>query len=69
MVHRDEKLLGHFDSITPWAQEAVQEIADCLSAAGYGLELMISDSERRILDCGPEGIRVMHSEPIFRRDN
>ena len=66
MVHRDTKLLGHFESAVPWAQDAVHEIARCLADAGYDLELLIADSERRLLDSGPEGIRIVHSEPIFK---
>ncbi|NQD94344.1 cytoplasmic protein [Pseudomonas sp. CrR25] len=66
MVHRNTKLLGHFESATPWAQEAVQDIARCLSKAGYDLELLVADSERRLLESGPEGIRILHSEPLFK---
>jgi len=44
----------------------MQEVARSLSAAGYGLELLVADSERRLLDSGPDGIRVLCSEPIFK---
>jgi len=66
MVRRDTKLLGHFESAAPWAQDAVHEIARCLTDANYSFELLVADSERRLLDSGPEGIRIVHSEPIFK---
>lgn len=66
MVRNGTKLLGHFESAAPWAQDAVQDIARCLTDAGYDLELLVADSERRLLESGPEGIRTLHSEPIFR---
>lgn len=58
--------MGHFDSETPWAEDAIQEIGRCLSEAGFTLDLLVADNERRILESGPEGIRVLHSEPIFK---
>lgn len=66
VVRRGARLLGHFDSAAPWAQEVVQEMAQCLANAGYDLELLIADSERRLLDSGPDGIRILSSEPIFK---
>lgn len=66
MVRRDTRLLGHFESAVPWAQDAVQDIAQCLTEAGYDLELLVADSERRLLDSSPDGIRILHSEPIFK---
>lgn len=66
VVRRGTRLLGHFDSAAPWAQDAVQGIARCLTDAGYDLELLVADSERRLLDSGPEGIRILSSEPIFK---
>lgn len=66
MVRSGTKLLGHFESAAPWAQVAVQDIARCLTDAGYDLELLVADSERRLLDSGPDGIRILSSEPIFK---
>ena len=66
MVHKHDKLLGHFESDTPWAREAVRDISRCLVEAGYELKLLVSNSERRLLDSGPDGIRVLSSEPIFK---
>ncbi len=66
MVHRNTKLMGHFESATPWAQDALQDIARCLAEAGYDLELLVAESERRLLDSGPDGVRIVSSEPIFK---
>ncbi len=66
MINSNDRLLGHFESATPWAHDAAQEIARCLAAAGYDLELLVADSERRLLESGPDGVRVLHSEPIFK---
>ncbi|MFR0692904.1 cytoplasmic protein [Enterobacterales bacterium AE_CKDN230030158-1A_HGKHYDSX7] len=66
IVQRHGQLLGHFDSDLPWAREAVQSIACCLGELGYGLELQVADSERRLLESSPAGIKVLASEPLFR---
>lgn len=65
MVSRNNRLAGHFESATPWALEAVQDIARCLADAGYAIQFQVADGERRLLESGPEGVRVLHSEPIF----
>ncbi|WP_232243855.1 MULTISPECIES: cytoplasmic protein [Pseudomonas] len=67
MINSSDRLLGHFESATPWAHEAVQEIARCLAGAGYSVELLVADSERRLLESGPDGVRVLYSEPVFKR--
>ncbi|UUT22917.1 cytoplasmic protein [Pseudomonas sp. T8] len=66
IVRKSDKLLGHFESDTPWAADAVQDISRCLSEAGYTLELLIADGERRLLESGPKGIQVLYSETIFK---
>ncbi|MFV3370743.1 cytoplasmic protein [Pseudomonas sp. NY15435] len=66
IIQRHGQLLGHFDSDLPWAKEAVASIACCLGELGYGLELMVADSERRLLESSPTGIKVLASEPLFR---
>ncbi len=67
MVRKGARLLGHFESATPWARDAVQDISRCLAGAGYDLELLVADGERRLLDCAPDGIRLLASEPLFKR--
>lgn len=69
LVRQGNKLLGHFDSSVPLGLEAVQEISCILSGAGYQLERLMSDSERRLLESGLDGIRTLSSEPIFRPDD
>lgn len=66
-IHRDQKHLGHFESDTPWALEAVHDIAQRLPAAeGYCIEMQVSEGERRYLEVGPGGIRVLGTEHSFR---
>jgi len=66
IIQRHGQLLGHFDSDLPWAREAVQSIAGCLGELGYGLELMVADGERRLLESSPSGIKLLASEPLYR---
>jgi len=66
IIQRHGRLLGHFDSDLPWAREAVRAIADALGGQGYALELQLADSERRLLESSPQGIRLVSSEPLFR---
>ncbi|OHC14282.1 cytoplasmic protein [Stutzerimonas chloritidismutans] len=66
-IRRNQKHLGHFESDAPWALEAVQDIAQRLPAAeGYCIEMQVSDGERRYLEVGPSGIRVLGTERSFR---
>jgi len=66
IIQRHGQLLGHFDSDLPWAKDAVRHIAACLGELGYGLELQVADSERRLLESSPAGIKVLASEPLYR---
>jgi hypothetical protein len=44
----------------------VKDIAARLGEAdGYRLELLVADSERRLLESGPDGVRLLSSEPLF----
>ncbi|WP_406625200.1 cytoplasmic protein [Acidovorax sp. SDU_ACID1] len=66
VIRRHDKPLGHFESSTPWSREAVEDIAARLPAAdGYRLELLIANGERRLLESGPDGIRVLSTDLIF----
>lgn len=65
-IHRHGKFLGHFESGTAWSLEAVSDIAERLvEADGYRLELMAAKDERRLLESGPDGVRVLYSAPVF----
>ncbi|MCP1624994.1 cytoplasmic protein [Pseudomonas nitroreducens] len=66
IIQRHGQLLGHFDSDLPWARDAVRAIAESLGGQGFDLELQVADSERRLLESSPEGIRVLASEPLYR---
>ena len=44
----------------------MSSIASCLGELGYGLELLVADSERRLLESSPSGIKVLASEPLYR---
>lgn len=67
VITRHDKLLGHFESSTPWSLEAVRDIAGHLLAEeGYQLELQVAYDERRILDTGAGVVRIMSCEPLFK---
>ncbi|MBD9676091.1 cytoplasmic protein [Pseudomonas sp. PDM18] len=65
-IQRHGQLLGHFDSDLPWARDAVRAIAESLGGQGFDLVLQVADSERRLLESSPAGIKVLASEPLFR---
>lgn len=66
LIERHGRLLGHFDTEAPWARDAIRDLMEALSAAdGYRLQLQVPDGERRILQSGPDGIRVLSREPLF----
>lgn len=67
IIRRHDRLLGHFESSTPWSREAVEDIAARLGTDdGYQLELLIADGERRLLESSPDGIRVLSIEYQFK---
>lgn len=67
IIRRHNKLLGHFESDTPWALEAMQDIAQrLLDCDGYQLETQVSEGERRLLESSSEGIRVLSTERVFK---
>ena len=65
-VYRHDKPLGHFDADSVDALDAVRDIAARLPAQdGYRLELAVAHDERRLLESGPDGLRVLAREPLF----
>lgn len=65
-IRRHGKLLGHFESNASGSLDAVKDIAARLpEAEGYFLELLVAKDERRLLESGPDGIRVLCSSPVF----
>ncbi|MDH2433957.1 cytoplasmic protein [Pokkaliibacter sp. MBI-7] len=66
VIHRHGKLLGHFESGTPWAEQAIMEVAALFpDAAGFQLSAQKSIEERRLLASGPEGVQIIHAEHTF----
>lgn len=67
VIHQKDRLFGHFESRTPWSEEAIKAIAACLSQCeGYRLELLVADDENRLIESTKQGIRVLYSEPLFK---
>lgn len=65
-ISQDDQLLGHFESDVPGAPEAIRKISACLSQSGYSLALLVAYSERRLLESGPDGVRLIGREPLFQ---
>ncbi|MDD3652388.1 cytoplasmic protein [Immundisolibacter sp.] len=66
VIYRHDRLLGHFDSEMPWAETAVGDLLRLLPAQqGYRAELFVARSERRLLESGPQGLRLLSREPAF----
>lgn len=67
VVRHNGRLVGHFDTS---GQDALEDA--CVARAifgvtgGYQCELKVSDSERRMLESGPDGMKVLMREPYFR---
>lgn len=67
VVRHNGRLVGHFDTR---GQDALEDA--CVARAifgvtgGYQCELQVSDSERRMLESGPDGMKVLMREPYFR---
>lgn len=66
IVWKDLRLWCRIDSHGPFAKEAMKEMLALLSAQdGYSVEIQISHDDKRILETGPNGIRLLATEPIF----
>lgn len=67
VVRHNGRLVGHFDTS---GQDALEDA--CVARAifgvtgGYQCELQVSDSERRMLESCPDGMKVLMREPYFR---
>lgn len=67
VISRHGRLLGQFDSETPWAGEAIRDLLQRLPAGdGYRTELFVAHDERRLLESGPHGLIVLGREPLFQ---
>ncbi|MFC4487679.1 cytoplasmic protein [Tepidiphilus baoligensis] len=67
VIFRHGRLLGQFDSETPWAAEAVHDLLQRLpEQEGYRTELFVAHDERRLIESGPGGLRLLGREPLFQ---
>ena len=61
------RMVGHFDTSGATALEDICVARAMFGiAGGYNCELLVADSERRMLESGPEGMKVLMREPCFR---
>ncbi|POT59959.1 cytoplasmic protein [Citrobacter amalonaticus] len=67
VVHHNGRLVGHFETC---GQDALEDA--CVARAmfgitgGYQCELLVSDSEKRMLESGPEGMKILMREKCYR---
>lgn len=67
VISRHGRLLGQFESETPWADDAIRDLLQRLPARdGYRTELFVAHEERRLLESGPHGLKVLCREPLFQ---
>lgn len=68
-IFRFGRLIGQLQSETPWAKEAILDVVRRLPEKdGYSTTLLVAHDERRILETGPSGSRVISREPLFERE-
>ncbi|EAM2887684.1 cytoplasmic protein [Salmonella enterica] len=67
VVRQQGRMVGHFETS---GTEALEDI--CVARAmfgiadGYDCELLVADSERRLLESGPEGMKILMREACYR---
>ncbi|KAF0814873.1 hypothetical protein IGB42_00929 [Andreprevotia sp. IGB-42] len=67
IIWRHDEMLGFFETETPRAREAVDQILQHLpSREGFRVEVQTAQGERRILESGPDGLRVLGTETLFK---
>jgi len=65
-IRHQGQLPGHVESATPWSLQAARQVAATLDAAGgYQLDYQVARDERRLIESGPAGMRLVSSEPLF----
>jgi hypothetical protein len=58
---------GRIDVDVPWAAEVLDDIRARFSEEhGYRMSIFVADAERRIIESGPEGIRLLSRAPLFK---
>ncbi|MDA8479716.1 cytoplasmic protein [Citrobacter sp. Awk 4] len=67
VVRQQGRVVGHFETS---GLEALEDICVARAmfgiAGGYQCELQVSDSERRMLESGPEGMKILMREKCYR---
>lgn len=67
VVRQQGRIIGHFETS---GRDALEDICVARAmfgmAGGYQCELLVSDSERRVLECGPEGMKILMQEKCYR---
>ncbi|MDR2154052.1 MAG: cytoplasmic protein [Burkholderiaceae bacterium] len=67
MIHQRDRLLGHFESGTPYSEDAIKTIATSLNQCeGYRLELLVACGEKRLVESTSQGVRLLYSELLFK---
>ena len=66
-VWRNERLRCQIDADTPWAREAMADVAARFAPGdGYRLELAVATEERRLLSAQGGRIDVIAREPLLQ---
>ncbi|WP_368919022.1 cytoplasmic protein [Citrobacter sp. RHB21-C01] len=67
VVRQQGRVVGHFDT------SGVDALADiCVAramfgvAGGYQWELLVADAEKRMLESGPDGMKILMREKCYR---
>ncbi|EGK5437820.1 cytoplasmic protein [Salmonella enterica] len=67
VVRQQGRMVGHFETS---GTEALEDICVARTmfgiADGYDCELLVADSERRLLESGPEGMKILMREACYR---
>lgn len=67
VVRQNGRMVGHFDISGITALEDICVARAMFGiAGGYDCELLVADSERRMLESGPEGMKILMREAYYR---
>lgn len=67
IVWRDDRLWCRIDVDSHWASEVAQDITVRFpTAEGYRIERFVATQERRIVESGPDGMRLLVREPLYQ---
>lgn len=67
IVWRHDRLWCRIDVESPWAPEVAQDVAQRFPASeGYRIDSFVATQERRIVESGPDGMRLLSREPLYQ---